>query len=135
MLHPHAVEDLRKLAIEARYAAGQIVALLEQARRDPVVTQTLLEHEFGRARTDNYHVSKWQQFWKAGYNLWRLKIWTEPSGSLPYRIVYAYEPKLLQFQVLAVVHRDFDYEIDHEVTQRVLRTYRELDFEILRGSR
>ncbi len=77
-----------------------------------------------------YHVSKWQAFWRIGYDLWRLKIWTEPKGSLGYRIVYAYEPRSLQYHVLAIVHRDFNYERDHAITQRILKAYKDLGLTI-----
>ena len=77
-----------------------------------------------------YHVSKWFEFWNAGYNLWRLKIWIEPSGSLRYRIVYAYEPRTLQYHVLAIVHRDFDYKKDHDITRRIRKAYNDLGLTI-----
>uniref|UniRef100_E6QX21 Addiction module toxin RelE n=1 Tax=mine drainage metagenome TaxID=410659 RepID=E6QX21_9ZZZZ len=54
----------------------------------------------------------------------------EPKGSLRYRIVYAYEPGTLQFHVLAIVHRDFNYETDHEITQRIRKAYNELGLSI-----
>lgn len=109
-----------------RFAAGKVVALLQQAKADPAIITSLLDHGFGADHAAAYHVSKWFEFWNAGYNLWRLKIWTEPKGSLRYRIVYAYEPQSLHYHVLAVVHRDFDYQRDHEITRRILKTYEAL---------
>lgn len=111
-------------------AAGKVLALLQQAKHDPKIIASLLDHDFGDDHTATYHVSKWLDFWKRGYNLWRLKIWTEPRGSLPYRIVYAYEPKSFQYHILAVVHRDFDYKRDHDITRRILKTYQELGLTI-----
>lgn len=109
-----------------RFAAGKVLALLQQAKHDPRIIATLLDHDFGDDHSTTYHVSKWQDFWRAGYNLWRLKIWLEPRGSLHYRIVYAYQPSTLQYHVLAVVHREFNYDKDHEITQRILSAYRSL---------
>ena len=109
-----------------RFAAGKVLALLEQAKQDPKLIESLLEHDFGKDQTATYHVSKWQEFWNTGYNLWRLKIWIEPRGSLRHRIVYAYQPSTLQYHVLAVVHRNFDYERDHEITKRIIKAYKEL---------
>ena len=109
-----------------KFAAGKVVALLEQAKRDPKIIESLLDHDFGDGHTAAYHVSKWLEFWNVGYNIWRLKIWMEPKGSLRYRIVYAYEPRNLQYHVLAVVHRDFDYKSDHEITSRIIKAYRDL---------
>lgn len=109
-----------------KFAAGKVLALLQQAKHDPKIIKTLLDHDFGADHSEPYHVSKWLGFWNIGYNLWRLKIWMEPRGSLRYRIVYAYEPQSLQYYVLAVVHRDFDYKHDHEITSRILKAYRDL---------
>ncbi len=109
-----------------RFVAGKVLALLEQAKHDRKVIESLLDHGFGSDHLEAYHVSKWFEFWNAGYNIWRLKVWTEPRGSLPYRIVYAYEPRILQYHVLAVVHRDFDYKPDHEITKRIRKAYNNL---------
>ena len=122
-IHPDAAQDLRDLMVSDREAAGRVLALIEQAQHDSTLLDSLLDHDFGANRTQGYHVSKWWELWRAGYNIWRLKVWTFPKGSLNQRIVYAYDPKQLQHHVLAVVHRDFDYERDHAVTNRILRTY------------
>lgn len=109
-----------------RFAAGKVVALLQQAKADPAIIDSLLDQDFGADHSAAYHVSKWVGLWNIGYNIWRLKIWIEPKGSLRYRIVYAYEPKSLQYHVLAVVHRNFDYKRDHEITNRILKAYQDL---------
>lgn len=129
-IHPDAADDLRRLMVNDRFAAGKVVALLQQAKHDPGVIASLLDHDFGGDHTVAYHVSKWFEFWNAGYNLWRLKIWIEPKGSLRYRIVYAYEPKSLQYYVLAIVHRNFNYKRDHEITSRILKAYQDLGIKI-----
>lgn len=107
-------------------AAGKIAALLQQAKHDPKIIASLLDQNFGADHSASYHVSKWVEFWKAGYNIWRLKVWEVPYGSLPYRIVYAYEPRSLQYHVLAIVHRNFNYKPDHEITKRILKAYADL---------
>ncbi len=111
-------------------AAGKIAALLQQAKHDPKVIASLLDHGFGADHSAAYHVSKWVEFWKVGYNIWRLKVWEVPHGSLPYRIVYAYEPRSLRYHVLAVVHRNFNYKSDHEITKRILKAYADLGIAI-----
>ena len=113
-----------------RFAAGKVAALLQQAKHDPKIIDSLLDHDFGADHTAAYHVSKWYEFWNVGFNIWRLKVWIEPKGSLGYRIVYAYEPKSLQYYVLAIVHRDFDYKSDHEITSRILKAYKDLGITI-----
>ncbi len=125
-IHPDAVRDLKLLMASDRSAAGKVAALLQQAKHDPKIIDSLLDHDFGAGHSATYHVSKWYEFWDVGFNIWRLKIWTEPKGSLRYRIVYAYEPKSLQYYVLAVVHRDFNYKRDHEITTRITKAYKDL---------
>jgi len=129
-IHPDAADDLRQLMVNNRFAAGKVAALLQQAKCDPKIIDSLLDHDFGADHSATYHVSKWFEFWNVGLNIWRLKIWIEPKGSLHYRIVYAYEPRLLQYYVLAIVHRDFDYKRDHEITKRIINAYKELGITI-----
>ncbi len=130
LIHPDAQSDLRRLMVSSntddKSAGATILALLQQAKCDPAILRSLLEHGFGGDRKARYEVSKWLRYWNAGYNLWRLKIWTDPRGSLPYRIVYAYQSHATRYYVLAIVHREFDYRSDHEITQRVLKAYGEL---------
>lgn len=125
-IHPDAADDLRQLMVNDRFAAGKVAALLQQAKCDPKIIDSLLDHDFGAGHSATYHVSKWFEFWNIGFNIWRLKIWTEPKGSLHYRIVYAYDPRSLQYYVLAIVHRDFDYKPDHEITKRIIKSYNDL---------
>lgn len=125
-LHPDAANDLRALMVSDQAQAGKIAAFLQQAKNDPKIIATLLDHDFGETRREPYHVSKWLEFWKTGFNLWRLKLWAFPRGSLSYRIVYAYQPSTQHYHVLAIVHRDFDYQTDHAITQRILLAYRSL---------
>ena len=125
-IHPDAADDLRQLMVNDRFAAGKVTALLQQAKHDSKIIDSLLDHDFGADYSATYHVSKWFEFWNVGFNIWRLKIWAEPKGSLPYRIVYAYEPKSLQYYVLAVVHRDFNYKRDHAITNRIIKAYKDL---------
>ncbi len=125
-IHVDAARDLRELMQLQPDAAAKVLALLEEAQCNPQVLDSLLDHDFGKGRSKHYHVSKWLSLWRSGYNVWRLKVWTTPSGSLDYRIVYAYDRVTQVHHVLAVVHRDFDYRRDHEITQRILRAYDKL---------
>ena len=122
-LHPDAANDLRTLMVNDPAAAGKLAAFLQQAKNDPKIVVSLLDHDFGDTRKESYHVSKWLEFWNTGFNLWRVKLWTFPRGSLSYRIVYSYQPSTQHYHVLAIVHRDFDYQTDHVVTRRILAAY------------
>ena len=122
-LHSDAASDLRALMVRDQAAAGQILAFLEQAKRDPKIIGSLTDHSFGENRSELYSVSKWHEYWKTGLNLWRVKLWAFPKGSIRYRIVYAYQPSTQHHHVLAIVNRDFDYDPNHAVTQRILLAY------------
>ena len=125
-LHADAASDLRGLMVSDPDAAGKIFAFLEQAKRDSKIIASLLDHDFGDTRREPYHVSKWLEYWNTGFNLWRVKLWTFPKGSLRYRVVYAYQPSTQHYHVLAIVHRDFDYDPSHAVTQRILVAYQSI---------
>ena len=125
-LHPDAASDLRGLMVSDPDAAGKVLAFLEQAKRDPQIIASLLDQDFGDTRREPYHVSKWLKFWNTGFNLWRVKLWTFPKGSLRYRVVYAYQPSTQHYHVLAIVDRDFDYDPSHAVTQRIIVAYRSI---------
>jgi hypothetical protein len=125
-LHADAAGDLRALMVSDPTAAGKIFAFLEQAKRDPKVIASLTDHDFGEDRRKPYSVSKWNEYWKSGLNLWRVKLWTFPKGSIRYRIIYAYQPNTQHHYVLAIVNRSFDYDPNHAVTQRILLAYRSM---------
>ncbi len=122
-LHPDAANDLRGLMVSDPAAAGKIAAFLQQAKSDPKIIASLTDHDFGNTGRELYHVSKWFEYWNAGLNLWRVKLWIPPKSSLKYRIVYAYQPSTQHHHVLAIVNRDFDYDPNHAVTQRILLAY------------
>lgn len=128
-VHPDASGDIRLLIDmggAAAIAGYRIAALLEQARKDASIVASLLTHDFGVNRSEPYHISKWQAFWNQGFDIWRIKIWDDPHGSLPYRIVYAYEPPRLVYHVLGVVPRSFKYDLNHPLTVRIVGAYRDL---------
>ncbi len=45
---------------------------------------------------------------------------------LPYRVIYALKRGTGNHYVLAIVSRNFDYDRNHVVTQRILRAYDDL---------
>jgi hypothetical protein len=123
-LHDDAKADLYALRAESPEAAGRIVALLQELESNPDLQERLTEHDFGARGRDQFHVSKWQAQWRAGKDLWRLKLWDLEQNGLPYRIVYAFVPIRRHHHILAVVPRSsFNYDDRDPVTQRILRAY------------
>lgn len=115
-----------------RYAAA-ILALLSELKGDQALLGSLLDHKF---ENDSFNVSRFESIWR-DRDVWRLKVfeWNLSQtrrNAIPYRIIYAYDFKCLSFRILAVVHRDFEYENDHPVTQRVLKAYSELGLPVIK---
>ncbi|MGY6555737.1 MAG: hypothetical protein ACXIUM_14560 [Wenzhouxiangella sp.] len=106
--------------------AGRILALLEQIGGDQRLLDSLTVHDFGNRGTEDFHVSRWQEQWRKGRDLWRLKAWDLERQGLQYRIVYAYLPGKLKYFVLAIAPREFDYDATHPIGQRILHAYQEL---------
>lgn len=129
-LHPSAAADIRRIKNHAPKAAAAIAVLIQEMGGDPDLHDRLLEHgvtDGGR------NVKHWWTEYKAGNDLWRLRL-LEPEGpASDYRIIYGYVPyapnQQARFCVLAVVHRgEFNYERDSEIGQRIVKNYRELLF-------
>lgn len=125
-LHDDAKADLLTLRNHAPQAARRIAALLEQLEGDPDLLDRLTQHGYGAFRSADFHVSKWFEPWREGYDLWRLKVWELEDQQARYRIIYAFEPRKRHHHVLAVAPREFDYDKNHPVSQRVIRAYKKL---------
>lgn len=127
-LHTHndATDDLEELWDEEPQAAARITAFLEELESNQDLLDRLTQHNFGAYHLEDFHVSKWFEHWNKGQDIWRLKIWDLEDVGLKYRIIYAFLPNNHQHHVLAIVHRDFDYETDHPITQRILEAYQQL---------
>jgi len=125
-VHDDAKSDLRALRGGEPEVAGRVLALLQELEGDPDLLDRLTQHDYGAHRSADFHVSKWQEQWRKGRDLWRLKVWDLEDKGLRYRIVYAFEPRKQHYHVLAIAPREFDYDANHPISQRILRTYQEL---------
>ena len=64
--------------------------------------------------------------WRKGRDLWRLKMWDLEKKGLRYRIIHAFIPSKQHYHVLAIAPREFDYDADHPISQRILHAYQAL---------
>lgn len=128
-IHQNASQDLLALRQTEPQTAGRILALLEQIEGDQRLLDNLTVHNFGASGTEQFHVSRWQEQWRQGRDLWRLKAWNLERQGLRYRIVYAYLPGKQKYFVLAIAPREFDYDPTHPIGRRILRAYQELQDE------
>lgn len=129
-----AQQDLKSMVangMDEKQYAMNIAALLSEMKADQGLLGSLLDHNFENVI---FNVSKFQAFWR-DRDVWRLKLFEwdftqKIKYTIPYRVIYAYDFKCLTFRILAVVHRDFNYENDHPITKRILNAYSELGLQI-----
>lgn len=107
-------------------SAAEIETALEEIANDPNLADRLSERKFRNIKNPSYDVDVFQELWQKGLNLYRLKFWYWDGGLLPYRVLYAHHPQANCFYVLAVVPRNFDYDINHPIVQRVRADYEQL---------
>jgi mRNA-degrading endonuclease RelE of RelBE toxin-antitoxin system len=126
VVHEEAEADLEELWANpaTEEAAARIDVLLEELRVDQNLLDALTVHDYGQYQTKPMHVSKWQEYWRRGADIWRLKIWELTNSGLHYRIVYAYEIPKQRYHVLAIVHRKFNYDESNPITKRILASYK-----------
>lgn len=125
-VHPDALNDLGTLAHAAPGIAARLLALLQTVRLDSQLLDLLTVHDYGANERDIFHVSRWQEFWRDGKDLWRLKFWELEHQGHKYRIVYALKRGTGDHQVLGILQRDFNYDAKHPTTRRILLAYEEL---------
>lgn len=126
-VHDDAKSDLLAIREENPEVAGKILALLEQLEADADLLDRLTQHDFGAYHSADFHVTKWQNQWRKGRDLWRLKVWDLEDSGVRYRIVYAFKPQEQHYHVLAIVPRsEFDYKEQEPISQRILRAYNTL---------
>lgn len=123
---PSAEDDLDLLWEEDEDGAAEIETALEEIGADPRLMGRLTERKFRNIDKPAFDVDVFEALWKKGYNLYRLKFWDWTGGLLPYRVIYAHDPRSDIFHVLAVVPRDFDYDPQHPIIARVRAEYEQL---------
>ena len=125
-VHDDARGDLDGLWETDPVAAARVAVVLEQLEHDESLRERLLEHRYGSNRTADFEIQKWVSQWEKNRDLWRLKIWALEDLDIRYRVIYAYSIPNRSFHVLAVAHRDFNYDESDRISQRVLRAYQDL---------
>ena len=122
-LHSDARSDLESIYREDRAASARLLAMLQQIAADPDLMDRLTQHDYGAYETQTFHVSRWQGQWQKGKNLWRLKNWDLEAQGLRYRVIYAFRPRQQEHIILGIVPRDFNYDSNHPVSQRIFTAY------------
>ena len=105
-------------------AFAEILALMRELQACRSLVDRLLVETPRWANSATENIDKWNRLYRAGFDLWRLKL-LAPSAASKYRIVYAYDIQTYSFHVLAVVPRgaiDYD-DPNHPLTKRILHDY------------
>jgi hypothetical protein len=126
LLTEDAKQDLAAIRLVAPKLAVRLGVLLQELIADDALLPMLTTHDFGSDRQAAFHVSRWQEHWRRGKDLWRLKFWELEDQGIPYRVIYALKRGTGNHYVLAIVGRDFNYDRNHLITQRILRAYDDL---------
>lgn len=127
-----AKEDLAAIAKDDPDTEAEIAVLLQELKGNQIMLDALTVKDFGLARDAPFHVDQWSAQQQQGRNLWRFKIWDLEDIGIRYRVVYALDPRISRYYILAVLHRDFDYDEKHPRVQQLLATYDRLGIPIYR---
>ena len=100
-----------------------IFVLIEEFHDNPDLASDLRRHLHRDIGDPAFEVSRFQQLWHRGLNLYRLKYWDEYGGCAPYRIIYADNPRTDQIHILGIVHRNINYDTSHPTFHRIIHDY------------
>ena len=114
-----ALEDLNDIALRSADDKYFILSILEDIENDPRAAARLLDEGAWPIGSDLVDVMPFRFFFRKGYDVWRMKIYELGEDLLPYRLIYAYDYRLREIYILAVMHRRVDYQNDPKFTARI----------------
>ena len=126
LVHADAKADLIAIGRSNAELGRRLIALVEELQSSPDWIEALTIHDFGSHQLQPIHVSRWLEYWNQGKDLWRLKFWELENDRIAFRFVYALKRGHGDYYLLAVVHREFNYETGHAITSRILQVYESL---------
>ena len=126
-VHEDAEDDLDDLYEKDEDAAADIDVFLQEVKGSQEMMDNLTRNGYvHHGEGASFNVAEWQKTKLSKYNLWRVRL-LYLAGASNYRIVYAFHAGEYRYYVLAVLHRDFNYDPNHERTKRILALYDSLD--------
>ena len=127
VIHEDAIADLDRIFEEDEEACADIEAFLEEAKCNQETLDRLTRKGYVQYGDCPFDVTEWEASKQRRYNLWRVKfLWIEGNAS-KYRVIYAFHPGEYRYYVLGVLHRDFDYDLKHHRSTKILAVYDGLD--------
>ena len=118
-----AQDDLDALWLSDEDGAALIFALIEEFQDNSDLSSVLRQHGHRDIGDPAFEVSRFQELWHQGFNLYRLKYWDEDGANAPYRIIYADNPHTDQIHILGIVHRGINYDTTHPIFCRIVANY------------
>ena len=126
-LHDHAVTDLDDIYDVDEDAAADIEAFLEEAKCNQITLDNLSRNGYIHYGELPFDVKEWARAKRIKLNLWRVRLLYLEGEAAKYRIIYAFHPVEFRYYVLGIVNRDFNYDLSHPTTKRILAAYEDLD--------
>lgn len=123
VIHKDAGADIAEIREDDPKTARRIAALVIELKGDQDLLDRLTQRDYGAHRTEKFHVDKWVMEQRNDRNLWRVKLWDLEDQGIKYRIIYAFQPELKRYAILAVAPRSFNYDEKHPLTQRIRIAY------------
>ncbi len=123
---PAAERHLDALYEKDEDAAAEIETALDEIASDQRLFDLLCRRKFRNYDRPSYEVDVFEELYKTGLNMYRLKIWDYEGALVPYRVLYAYAAQKNVCYVLAVLPRRIAYDTTHPDVQRVVADYEQL---------
>lgn len=125
-VHAAAVGDLDQLYLVDEEAAADIEAFLEEAKLNQKTLDSLTINGYVCEEEPPFNVVELVELKRQKYILWRVRLLSLESNARDYRIVYAFNPTEMRYYVLGIIHRNFNYDANHEFTKRIVAAYDQL---------
>lgn len=128
-IHEDAELDLDALYDEDEDGAAAIDVFLDEAASSQDILDRFTVDGYRSYALDSEHdfeVKRWKELWSR-LGLLRLRLFGVPGSAGSHRIIYAFHSIERRYYILGIVPREFNYESDHPLSQRIIRAYRDLD--------
>jgi len=126
-LHGDAEADLGRIYEEDEDAGADIEVFLEEAKNNQETLDNLTRKGYVHYGDVSFDVKEWEVAKRLKYIIWRIKfLWLEGPAAR-YRIIYAFHPKQYRYYILGIVERNFNYDLKHERSKKIIAAYDNLN--------
>ena len=125
-IHDDAIHDIDKIYLVDEDAAADIEVFLEEAKLNQKTLDNLTVNKYVNDEVPPYNVKELVELKRKKFILWRIRLLWLDSNARDYRIIYAFNPAEMRYYILGVVLKEFNYDINHEITKRIIAAYNKL---------